>query len=256
MSVQFPPTPQIGTFPPSGPVTLTNTIESYLYKQFDDDPSLQAFVASFNGMTNVYVQWFATISLPVYTGLSGSLLDWVAQGLYGFERPILSSGKFKAIGPLNTYQLNTQTIDTYRIVGPKNLAVTTDDAFQRCITWNFYKGDGTRFNIRWLKRRIMRFLIGANGTAPNIDQTYSISVTFGANGLASIKLSAIRRKIVGGTVVGEFFLNQLTALNNINTQLIPSPQTIYQLAPVLKEAIDQGVLQLPFQFTWTISVPS
>ena len=40
----------------------------------------------------------------------------------------------------------------------------TDDVFKRILTWHFYKGDGKNFSVRWLKRRIWRFLQGANGT--------------------------------------------------------------------------------------------
>lgn len=206
-------------FPPDGPVTLSQTIPSYLYKQFDDDSDIQAFVASFNTLAQIYVDWFTNTGLPVYTGLSGSLLDWVAQGLYGITRPTLSSGKFSSIGPLNTYEPNTWTINKLILVGPANISNTSDDIFQRIITWNFYKGDGTNFNIKWLKRRIMRFLIGENGSAPNIDNTYPVSIAFGANGAVNILLS-------------EAFPND----------------------GILAEAINQQVLQLPFQFSWSITL--
>lgn len=247
-------TPQQGSFPPDGPVTLSQTIPSYLYKQYDDDADLQAFVASFNALAQIYTDWFTDTSLPVYTGLSGQLLDWVARGLYGITRPILSSGRFSSVGPLNTYALNAWPLDKLRLVGPKNIANTSDDIFQRILTWNFYKGDGTRFNIRWLKRRIMRFLVGANGSAPNIGETYAVSLTFGANGLVSIRLSTVVRAITGGAIFGRFALNQFVPYNEMTTVQLPGPNVLPN-EDILKEAIDSGVLQLPFQFSWSITIP-
>ncbi len=106
------PTPQTGTFPPSGPTTLTSLgqpgsatwVGSYLYQEYADDDDLQAFVAAFNSFANQYDAFFATIMLPVYTNplIVGALLDWVALGIYGMIRPSLSSGRNLDVGPFNT----------------------------------------------------------------------------------------------------------------------------------------------------------
>ena len=257
MAPQFPPTPQTGTFPPAGPTTLTAPIPSYLYQQYADDTDLAAFINAYNALVAVYVSWFAEIGLPVYTGaaISGALLDWVAQGIYGFVRPSLSSGQFLSRGPFNTYAYNTWPFNKFRVLGPASVTVTTDDIFKRIITWNFYKGDGNRFNVRWLKRRIMRFLIGENGTAPNVDQTYVVSVTFGAGGLVSIRLSGGTRKIIGGAVYNRFAFNTPAALfNGLVTQFTAGPSPL-PFEGILQEAIESGVLQLPFQYTFIITVP-
>jgi len=255
MAPQFPPTPQTGTFPPPGPTTLTAPIPSFVYKQFDDDDDIQAFAAAFNALAQIYVTWFATIGLSVYTGagIVGPLLDWVAAGIYGMLRPSLSSGQFRSKGPFNTFAFNTWPLNKLMLIGPSNITVTTDDVFKRIMTWNFYKGDGNRFNVRWLKRRIMRFLEGENGTAPNIDQTYAISVGFGANGLVSIKISGGSRVITGGALFNRFAFNSRAALfNSLQTRFIAGPNPLpYQ--SVLKEAIQAGVLQLPFQFSFDVS---
>jgi hypothetical protein len=96
----------------------------------------------------------------------------------------------------------------------------SDDIYQRCITWNFYKGDGFQFNINWLKRRIIRFLTGANGVAPAIDNTYNVSVTF----------------------------------NPGNNVYINIPNTFESsVAIYLASALNAGVLQLPFQYIFTIA---
>ena len=150
------------------------------------------------------------------------MLDWVAQGLYGMLRPSLPSGFSRTIGPFNTYEFNEFPFDASEVTDPGPAYLTTDDIFKRILTWHLYKGDGKVFNIRWLKRRIMRFLYGVNGTAPNIDQTYPISVEFGAD-------------------------NSVTITIQQGSQSIPD-------AGILQSAIDSGVLELPFQYTFTTLV--
>lgn len=252
----FPPAPQPGTFPPSGPTTLTETIPAYLYKEYDDDEDLQAFFAVYNALVQQYVSWFSTISLPVYTGveISGALLDWIAEGLYGMRRPSLSSGLNRDIGPLNTWGPNEFVpLNTLKRIGPTNVAVTTDDVFKRIMTWNFYKGDGNVFNLLWLKRRIKRFLIGVAGTAPNIDQTSDISVDYGGGNQIAIRITVSTRSISGGALPNRFGPNQFVPLNSLRTVFHPGPPA-YALESVLKEAIDGGVLQLPFQFTYVVII--
>ena len=256
MAPVYPPTPQIGTFPPSGPVTLTATIPSYLYQQYSDDDDLQSFVNAYNGFAQGYVSWFVNTPLGVYTSpaITGMLLDWTLTGIYGILRPTLSSGKFRSIGPFDTYALNTWPLNKLKLIGPSDVTVTSDDIYKRIATWNFYKGDGNRFNVRWLKRRLMRFLIGTDGSAPNIDNTSAISITFGDGNLVSIQISNGSRRILGGAIFNRFAFNQPGALfNSLLTQVIPGPNPLPN-ENVLKEAIDSGVLQLPFQYQFQITI--
>lgn len=248
-----PVTPQNGGFPPAGPTSLLKTINAYLYVQYNDDDDLQAFFAAYNTLAQQYVDWFNTINLPVYTSptITGSLLDWIAQGLYtNTPRPALASGRNTNLGPLNTTPLNRLPLNAQKVVGPQNLAVTSDDAYKRIITWNYYKGDGRAFNIRYLKRRIMRFLLGTNGTDINPNITYQVSVTFGVGGQVSIRLIHGTRQVLGGAILGRFALNT-KYLNEQQTTFVnvtPLPN-----ATLLQEAINSGVLQLPFQFTYTVT---
>jgi len=193
--------------------TLQKTIPSYLYTQYADDDDLQAFVASYNQITQSYVNTFNQLNLPVYTKLSGALLDWVGRGVYGYPRPTIPAVAASVIGPVNTYgpdffvPLNTQ-----ESTAASNYN-TTDDIYKRLLTWHFYKGDGKVFNIPWLKRRIVRFLYGADGISPVITQTYDIGVTFSAG-------------------------------NNVNITMPASPQ-----ADILIAAIASGAAETPFQYT-------
>lgn len=213
-----PPTPVPGNFPPDAPADLLAVIPSYLYEQYADDDNLQAFVRAYNAEMQEYVDWFNTVNLPIYTGLSGALLDWVAEGLYGISRPALSSGRNPDLGPYNTSVYNFLMYNETRRIGAQNVTVTTDDLFKRIMTWRLYRGDGKVFNLRWLKRRIARFLTYPNGGTGVIAETYDISVTFATG-------------------------------NQINIILPAVPN-----ATILKEAIDSNAVELPFQFVYSVTV--
>lgn len=233
------------------PPYRSDVIPSYLYVQYNDDDDLQAFVEAYNTLAQQITKWFAAIGLPVYTGdlIVGDLLDWVAEGLYGQARPVLPAGVSRDLGPYNTALFNQLPYNGRLRISPETYYATTDDIFKRCITWNFYKGDGRTFNVPWLKRRVMRFLSGTNGIDPPVDNTYQISVTFGAGNEVTIRLVAGLREITGGALYGR---------SAFNTQPFNGLQTVYtQYAPLLngeifKAAVQSGVLQLPFQYEWTV----
>lgn len=248
----YPPAPQPGNFPPAGPTSVVDVIPSYLYVEYNDDADLQAFVDAYNKMAQEYVDWFNDANLPIYTGLSGQMLDWVAEGLYGMKRPALPSGLNLDKGPFNTYEFNTLAYNARKSIGAQNVTVTSDDVFKRIITWNFYKGDGNTMTVRWLKRRIMRFLIGAGGSAPNIDQTYKISVTFGAPNIVSIRISIGTRRITGGALFNRFAYNTM-AYNALQTVFTPAPDHLPN-ETIFKEAMAAGALQLPFQYVFDVHV--
>lgn len=244
--------PVPGTFPPPGPVTMTGVIGAYPYKEYDDDDDVQAFFASYNQMAQSFIDTINGMNLPIYTQpqISGALLDWVAQGLYGMIRPALASGQSKFLGPLNTYAFNAAPpLNSIRLIGPNNIVVTTDDTFKRILTWAFLKGDGKVFNIRWLKRRIMRFLTGVNGTNPNIDQTYQISVTFGTNGEVAIKFIDSIATVTRGAIFNGFMFNT-TKFNELDIMVEPLTPLPYR--QIFEEAVQTGALELPFQFTYNI----
>lgn len=230
---------------------LTKTIPSYLYTQYADDDNLQGFITAYNQLSQEYVDWFNSVDLPIYTGLAGGLLDWVALGLYGMQRTPLPSGQSENKGPLNTYTLNELQPNQYIFVGPTNFYYTNDDYFKRIITWNFYKGDGKVFDIRWLKRRVMRFLYGVDGTSFNVDQTYRVSVTFGVGDQINIRIiNGLLSNFVGA--MPNAYLPNETLINSLSWDFEPYEQI--PAAPILKAALDAGVLELPFQFTYVIKI--
>jgi hypothetical protein len=166
-------------------------------------------------------------------------------------RPTLSSGRNRTIGPYNTAAFNVLPFNARRLIGPADVTVTSDDIFKRIMTWNFYKGDGMVFSARWLKRRVVRFLTGVDGSAPNVDETYNVSVTFGG-GIVSIRLAVGTRTVLGGALFNRHGFNRVP-FNSLLTKFIPGPVQ-YPLASVLKEAVESGALELPFQYHFVVSL--
>jgi hypothetical protein len=208
-------------------MTAQNIIPSYLYVQYNDDDNLAGFVSAYNQTAQPYLDWFNQNPLAVYTNalFSGTILDWLITGIYGLPRPAISVGRLRTIGPYNTFLLNQLVINgRVRIVEPdpdgQTFYTVNDDVYRRVTTWSFFKGDGKIFNVRWLKTRITRFLLGVNGTAPNIDTTYLVSVAFAPGNVVNI------------TITGT------------------NPDR-----DILAAAISSGALPLPFQYSYTVSTP-
>lgn len=208
--------------PPVSNGNIQNIIPAYLYEEYQDDPDLQAFFRAYNELAQEYLDWFNNTPLAIYTldTIGGPLLDWVGTGIYGIPRPSLSAGSGREIGPLNTYAANVLGPNETRPISAGSFVATPDDIYKRIITWNFYKGDGNRFTIAWLKRRVLRFLIGTNGAAPPIDETYDISVSFAAGNTVYIVIASDGY----------------------------SPQVI----TALTEGVNSKVLQLPFQYNFAV----
>ncbi|EFS0967437.1 hypothetical protein HYB28_002684, partial [Salmonella enterica] len=102
---------------------------------------------------------------------------------------------------------------------PGSASYVPDDYFKRILTWNFYKGDGSHFCINWFKRRLARFIHGANGIDPPVQSTFDISV-MPDKGIFFVSIPDY------GDGVGHF----------------------------LKDAIDQSLVKLPFIYTYSVTV--
>jgi hypothetical protein len=254
-TLPLPPEPAAPVvYPPIGAATwLSKTIPAYLYFEYRNDDDCQAFVDAYNELTQEFVDWFTSIDLPVYTGsqINGALLDWVANGLYGFIRPTLTSGMPSTIGPYNTWDYNSLVFNGRKVIGSGPVYATSDDIFKRCITWNFFKGDGRNFTVRWLKRRVMRFLTGIDGTAPPVPATYQVSVTFGVGNRVIIDIISGLRKITGGSLFNRFAFNTIP-YDSLESEFITFGTLLN--AAILAQAIASNVLQLPFQFQFIVQV--
>ena len=205
-------------FPPSVPSTVSQTILSYLYTEYNDDANVQSFVDAYNAYSQGYLNYLNTLNIPIYSNgnITGALLDWVMEGIYGLRRPGLPTTGITAKGELNSYRFNRLEFNSSLPSKGGGYIATSDDIFKRIATWYFYRGDGYVFTTHWLKLRITRFLNFPNGTSGNIDNTYNVSVTYTGYGTATITI----------------------------------PNT--PVATVFQSAVQGGVIELPVQKTWTI----
>jgi hypothetical protein len=171
-----------------------------------------------------------------------------------------------------------------------DIVATDDDLYRRILTWHFYKGDGKYFNINFLKRRIWRFLYGQDGIAPNyavdpnfvippdgiadtddsyIANTQQISVTLGVDQNVSIRFVLGHRTVTGGALLNMFGPNGFEPrtgvsppaldigkaaiyLNDLETTYVIYPPLPYM--STFKEALDSGVLEVPYQFNFTCTI--
>src|SRR4051812_19738278 len=124
-----PYTPLTPNPPPQA--TIQNFIRSYLYTTYSEDQDIAALVEAFNELAQGYLDWFNETALADYASeaVSGDLLDWVAEGLYGVTRQALPTGTNKQIGPLNTFAFNTLAMNQIEIEGPTDFFATSDDVF-------------------------------------------------------------------------------------------------------------------------------
>jgi hypothetical protein len=231
---------------------LEKIIPSFLYNQYYDDLDLQGFVKAQNTLAQEYLDWFNAFPLPIYTTdtISGNLLDWVGEGLYGVKRPVLQEGIGGFIGAVNTFLLNQIPANGARLSNESTATFLNDDFYKRVITWCFFKGDGTQFTVKWLKKRVERFLFGVNGLNLETDQTYRVSITFGANNQVTIRIPQGLRTQLDGAIANTFTPNSFQAdeLNSTYVAYPPIPD-----AELLQVAIDQGILPLPFQYKFKVS---
>jgi len=228
---------------------ISKILPSYLYQQYNGDPDLEAFFTAYNELSQSNLDKINTLNLPIYTTKSGVLLEWVALGLYGFTRPVLPKGDYFDKGVYNTIHLNEVPYNQNVRIAPTDFYQVTDDIFKRCITWNFYKGDGFQFTINWLKRRVARFLSGVNGVSHNIDETYQISVTMDAMDVVTIRIAPGVSIKKGGALLDSFDLNEVP----LNAPTLYTPLIPTDLAPILESAIKAGVLQLPIGYTYNVT---
>lgn len=216
---------------------LKTTIPAYPFREYADDDVIRSFFDMFNVASQQYLDWFNTVRLPYYPGLSGALLQWVGAGLYGVPYyNALQSSSTPAVGPLNTAELNSIPLDFYSFPTETFFQVT-DDVYKRIITWNFYKGDGTRFCPRWLKRRVMRFIVGTDGIDP---QPWNDGFIVGCENTTAISV-----QFSGTTCTITISQLALSAM----LQLSPNILTIFKSA-----FLAPGVLEKPIEWDYVVDI--
>lgn len=208
------------TWPAPTPTSVLKTIPAYPYVQYQEDDNISCFFDALNIYSQAYVDWFNALDLPIYTKapVEGTLLDWVAAGLYGIGRPGLPVSEGSPdIGPVNTFTPNQIPVNGFIAGTPDDYIAVNDDFFRRILTWSLYRGDGDFPSPVWLKRRINRFLNGINGTDVEDNTTYEVSVV----------------------------------PTDVRKWTITIPATTAGL--IFKHAVDANVISLPFQIQWTVA---
>jgi hypothetical protein len=113
--------------------------------------------------------------------------------------------------------------------GPEDVYLTNDDTYRRILTWHFYKADGNYFSTEFIKRRVWRFLYGANGLSTDyaVDSNGYIQ-RFSGNTQPSDDFMADKRQIsvtlgVDRNVTIRFVLGKRT----IGPEPLPFPPSIH-----------------------------
>ena len=226
---------------------LYDAVPSYLYFQFQDDNDLQAFVKSYNEITQGYVDWFNSTPLGVYTNskINGELLSWIGKGIYGIERPYISNIKNSVYGSTNSYATNQYATNSFINIQSGESSIATDDIYKRVLTWYLYRGDGYESTVQWLRRRIARFVYGINGSDINMDLAQNISITIpdlpyaaGTNTLATNQIAT-----------DGMLLNTGLAKRSLEIK-IPTSDS----AQAFEILVAGGYINLPFQIIFKVTL--
>jgi len=220
-------------------------IPSYLYAQYNDDENLQSFVSTFNAMAQGYLQFAIQNNPGVYTNvnISGPFLDFVGSQLYGIQRPATGTLTITKRGAWGSVPYLSLPYGYMRVVESGSASLVSDDIYKRVLTWFLYLGDGKQMSVQWIKRRIARFLFGADGGDVNVDTYFQVSVyqpslpPTGAYGTVAYARVAYANE------------NIKTAIAKHNYAVdIPSSVT----ASIFQDLVASGVLPLPFQIRFSI----
>lgn len=218
---------------------LQQIIPQYLYAEYSDDQNLQAFIDGFNSLAQGYLAWFNNTPLGLYTSpyITGPLLDWVGNGVYGISRPVLASTSTLRLAGYAEEAYDTISYNGLFYSQSQTSSIANDDIYKRVMTWNLYRGDGQMFTMGWLKNRINRFINGANGSDYAVlNSPPSITVSgniFTVTAYNSLSYQALQLCYANGAIAFPFQ---------------------YKLSFVTDSFInDGGVLYLPIALTYPIS---
>lgn len=224
---------------------LQEVPKCYVYDQYSDDASVQAFAQAYTAIMQGYLQWYTDTPLGLYTSpnIVGPLLDWTATGIYGIARPVISTLVRRSRGGYGTRVYGTAPYGTLLIQQSGTAQVANDDYYKRTLTWTLYQGDADNIDIPWLKNRIARFLYGVDGSDVDVGMTNNISIM----PIMMVPDAGYGTRAYGKKpAYGKMFMRQVMAIRlNITLPDIPS-------AHVFSSLVNQGLLPMPIQITWII----
>jgi hypothetical protein len=225
---------------------LQEIINAYLYAEYADDESLQGFIDSYNSLSQGYLQWFNETPLSVYTSpnISGALLDWIGQGIYGIPRPVISTVTSTASGPYNTAPYDVVPYGGRKVQSSGSVTVVNDDIYKRVLTWHLYLGDGRQMSVQWLRRRVARFIFGANGADIPADDFQQISITRPSSGYGSS---------YGNLIYNAQAYDTRSNKKNLTRKSIEIGVPNGQIGVTFQQLLAQDALAIPFQIKFNVT---
>ena len=224
---------------------IQNVPRAYPYAQYSDDPNVSAFFTAYTQIAQGYLEWFNQNCLGIYTDKSGPLLDWIGTNLYGLPRPVVGTQRQTQQGAIGTFTIGTQAIGINKITRNDIAQPVGDDIYKRYLTMWLYMGDGKQMSIDWIRRRVARFLFGANGSDVPVQDLQKVSV--------AIPLMP-RRGAIGTFAIGTQAIAVLPAQTkyaahslNINIP-VAAASTQFQLL------FNAGLVPLPFQINFSVTI--
>jgi len=208
-----------------GPLPLQDIIPAYPYQEYADDPNIVAFFTALNEIAQSYLDWFNQTPLAVYTSpnISGALLDWIATGIYGIERPVFSSQTTKYVAGLNSLPLNSTALNGHEFFQSGTATIATDDYYKRVLTWWLYAGNGRYFNVELLRLKVARFLFGVGGTDVTLTQAEAVHIQ--PQTLASPPAPTLT-STSGGTIAARKYGAQITYVTALGETLPSAPSSL------------------------------
>jgi hypothetical protein len=227
---------------------LQQIIYAYPYQEYADDPNITAFFDSYNSLAQGYLQWFLTTPLSVYTSpnITGPLLDWIGQGIYGIQRPVISSVTSKTLSSAyNTAPYDVGPYATRKVKTSGSVTVVNDDIYKRALTWHLYLGDGRQMSVMWLRRRVARFIYGVNGTDIPADDFQKISIQRSPSAFSAA---------FGTGPYNTQAYDTRTATKRLTRHSIQIgvPTAAGQIGQIFQQLLNQGELALPFQVKFSV----
>ena len=238
------------------PQPLQTIIPAYPYQQYADDPNIVAFFNAYNTLAQQYLAWFNASPFAVYTlpTISGPLLDWIGNGIYGIARPTFTALLGKYVAGLNSSFVNRKPVDGFYKYKFGYGTLSSDDFYKRVLTWWFYLGDGRRFTIMSLRRKIARFIYGVDGGDITLSQVQSISITL--TGFTEYAIKAGTNSAPINAVALNWHKPHTAHLLALASgqYLIEVPAAAGAASFYFQQAFDQGILAFPFQYNATVIV--
>ena len=228
---------------------LQTIIKAYPYFEYADSDDTTAFFNSLNSLGQQYLDWFNGTPLGVYTdpSISGPLLDWIANNLWGIHRPVISTSSTFVLAGWGSFAWGEEAYGAMNYIQSGTAQTATDDIYKRLLTWILYLGDGKQMSIQWLRRRIARFIYGADGGDIDIGLIANINIAIPSKSIITGAWNSMSWDLLpwdgGGSVTA-------TTKHALSIS-VPNNNGI---GPIFADLANGGHLPLPFQLSYEVIV--